>query len=210
MAPRAGGSEALVWQYNIDMKLGGLILFTLGVLPGQAPDGRPAASTVRGKIHSDRRVTFRVQAPSAKQVAVAGRAADSGMNGNTPYEMKRGEGGVWQVTTGPVRPGFHYYELIIDGIHTIDPSSETYFGWAQSTSGLEVPDESLDFYSVKDVPHGEVRIHWYHSKTTADLGWNQAHLDGRRRVARVAGVAEAPLRLRPASVSTEALRGMLK
>ena len=80
--------------------------------------------------------------------------------------MKRGEAGAWQVTTGPVRPGFHYYELIIDGIHTIDPSSETYFGWAQSTSGLEVPDEALDFYSAKDVPHGEVRIHWYHSKTT--------------------------------------------
>ena len=77
---------------GIDMKIGGLILLTLGIaglLPGQPKDGsRPAPSTVRGKeyprIHSDRRVTFRVQAPLAKQVAVAGRAADSGMNGNTP------------------------------------------------------------------------------------------------------------------------------
>ena len=63
-----------------------------GLAPGQmAPEGRPAPSTVRGKefprIHADRRVTFRVNAPAAKQVAVAGRAADSGMNGNTPYEM---------------------------------------------------------------------------------------------------------------------------
>ena len=41
-----------------------------------------------------------------------------------------------------------------------------YFGWAQQTSGLEVPDPELDFYEAKDVPHGEVRVRWYRSKTT--------------------------------------------
>jgi enterochelin esterase family protein len=29
-----------------------------------------------------------------------------------------------------------------------------------------VPDASLDFYDAKDVPHGEVRMHWYRSRTT--------------------------------------------
>jgi enterochelin esterase family protein len=137
---------------------------------GQAPEGRPAPSTVRGKeyprIFPGRRVIFRVEAPSAKQVAVAGRGSDSGMNGNTPYEMKEIEKGVWEVTTDPVRPGFHYYELIIDGLHTPDPASQTFFGWARPTSGLEVPDESLDFYSEQDVAHGEIRIRPYFSKTT--------------------------------------------
>jgi enterochelin esterase family protein len=48
-----------------------------------------------------------------------------------------------------------------------DPASETYFGWAKQTSGLEVPDPALDFYNVKeDVPRGEVRIRWYRSKVT--------------------------------------------
>jgi enterochelin esterase family protein len=134
------------------------------------PDGTPAPSNVRGKefprIHPDRRVTFRVNAPSAQKVAVAGRGADSGMNGNVPFEMTKGADGVWQVTTSPVRPGFHYYELLIDGQRTTDPASETYFGWAQYTSGLEVPDPQLDFYAAKDVPHGEVRIRPYRSKTT--------------------------------------------
>ena len=82
---------------------------------------------------------------------MAGRAEDSGMNGNKPYEMTRGEKGVWTVTTDPVRPGFHYYELIIDGWHCNDPASESYFGWGQQSSGLEVPDPSLDFYEAKDV-----------------------------------------------------------
>ena len=57
------------------------------------PAGKPAPSNVRGKefprIHPDRRVTFRVMAPQAQKVAVVGHAADSGMNGNTPYEMKK-------------------------------------------------------------------------------------------------------------------------
>ncbi len=132
--------------------------------------GTPAPSNVRGKdfplIHPDLRVTFRVTAPEAEKVSVAGRGADSGMNGNTPHEMKKRADGVWEVTTGPVRPGFHYYELIVDGHRTTDPASQTYFGWAQQTSGLEVPDPELDFYEAKDVPHGEVRVRWYRSKTT--------------------------------------------
>lgn len=137
------------------------------------PDGSPAPSNVRGKeyprIHSDLRVTFRVNAPSAQTVAVAARGSDSGMNGNTPYPMKRGESGQWEVTTAPVRPGFHYYDLIIDGVRANDPASETYFGWAQQMSGLEVPDPTLDFYSAKNVPHGEVRSLWYPSKVTGRL-----------------------------------------
>ncbi|MFN3325116.1 MAG: alpha/beta hydrolase [Bryobacteraceae bacterium] len=137
------------------------------------PDGVPAPSNVRAReyprIHPDRRVTFRVSAPAARSVAVAARGSDSGMNGNTPYEMKRGEDGAWQVTTDPVRPGFHYYELIVDGFRTNDPASQAYFGWAQATSGLEVPDPELDFYSARDVPHGEVRIRWYRSRVTGEM-----------------------------------------
>lgn len=147
-----------------------LLLTALGFL---AQAQTPAPSNVRGgeypKIHPDRRVTFRVKAPEAKKVAVAARAADSGMNSNKPYEMTRGENGVWEVTTDPVRPGFHYYELIIDGTKVNDPASESYFGWAQFTSGLDVPDPALDFYDAKDVPHGDVRIKFYHSKVTGKM-----------------------------------------
>jgi enterochelin esterase family protein len=141
-----------------------------GMLAQSQNSGVPASSTVRAKahpqIHPDGRITFRVKAPEAKKVAVAARAADSGMKGNTPHEMKRTEDGWWEVTTEPVRPGFHYYDLIVDGFRTNDPASESYFGWAQFTSGVEVPDPQLDFYSAKDVPHGELRIRWYLSKVT--------------------------------------------
>ena len=140
--------------------------------------GKPAPSNVRGKefpmIHPDGRVTFRVTAPDAQKVAVAGHAADSGMHGDTPYAMGKRSDGTWEVTIGPVRPGFHYYQLIIDGYRTTDPASQTYFGWAKQTSGLEVPDPGLDFYELKDVPHGEIRIRTYRSKVTGQQ--REAHV----------------------------------
>ena len=95
---------------------------------------------------------------------------DSGMNGETVRVEDDAPRVVWEVTTEPVRPGFHYYELIVDGYPTNDPASQTYFGWAQQTSGLEVPDHELDFYEAKDVPHGEVRVRRYRRRPPDSTG----------------------------------------
>jgi enterochelin esterase-like enzyme len=79
--------------------------------------------------------------------------------------MARGDDGQWSVTTSAV-PGFHYYWFVVDGAIVNDPGSETYFGWDRQCSGIEVPELGVDFYDAKDVPHGEVRTLWYHSKVT--------------------------------------------
>ncbi len=134
--------------------------------------GRPAASNVPGRqypyIYSDRRVTFRVKAPEAKRVQVVGRSGKNVFS-KQPIDLIRSEDGMWIVTTPSLPPGFHYYQLIIDGTPVNDPSSQTYFGWGQPTSGLEIPDAKLDFYEAKPVPHGEVRERWYHSQVTREL-----------------------------------------
>jgi len=74
--------------------------------------------------------------------------------------------GVWAVTTPPLVVGFHCYWLVIHGVTVTDPQSETFFGYGKMSGGLEVPSMGEDFYDVKEVPHGEVREHWYFSKTT--------------------------------------------
>jgi enterochelin esterase-like enzyme len=96
---------------------------------------------------------------------------DNGL-GKGPYEMVRDEKGVWTVTTPPAIPGFHYYWLRVDGFASNDPSSRTFFGWSKECSGIEVPDKTQDFYDVKDVPHGELRVRWYYSRVTAS--WRRA------------------------------------
>jgi len=151
------------------------IVALAGVCCAAAPadsDGTPAPTNVPGRqyprIAADLRVTFRVKAPEAQKVQLAPRGNDNGL-GAGPFDMQRGPDGTWSVTTPPVRPGFHYYELIIDGFRCNDPNSATFFGWGQHTSGIEVPDPAADFSAAKDVPHGEIRTMWYRSTVTGQL-----------------------------------------
>jgi enterochelin esterase-like enzyme len=134
----------------------------------------PASSNVPGsqypRIHPDLRITFRVNAPDARNVQL--KPAGDGL-GRTPYDMARDEKGVWSVTIPPAVPGFHYYFLLVDGFQCNDPGSQTYFGWNMESSGVEVPDKA-DFYDARDVPRGEIRVRWYFSKTTGQ--WRRVHV----------------------------------
>jgi enterochelin esterase-like enzyme len=142
-----------------------------------ADDSKPASSNVPGaawpRVHADLRVTFRVSAPNARKVQLQPGGGDNGL-GKGPMDMVReDEKGFWTVTTPPALPGFHYYWFLVDGFQTNDPASETYFGWGRETSAVEVPDK-VDFYGTRDVPHGEVRVRPYFSKTTGQ--WRQAYI----------------------------------
>ncbi len=148
----------------------GLVLVLPLVLAAAEPNSiQPAPSAVRGsqypRLNADGTVTFRVTAKEARQVQVAPRGTGNGL-GDQPIELSKDAMGIW-TATAPVRPGFHYYQLLVDGFACNDPASKTFFGWGQESSGLDVPDSTLDFYTLKNVPHGEVRICTYHSRTTA-------------------------------------------
>lgn len=108
-------------------------------------------------IFSDLRVFFRVSAPEAGKVQV-----DIGK----VYDMQRDEKGIWSVTTNPLDPGFHYYSLVINGVRVSDPASESFYGTGRMSSAIDIPEKGVDFYSIKDVPHGEIRNRIYYSKTT--------------------------------------------
>ena len=69
----------------------------------------------------------------------------------------------------PDGPGFHYYNLNIDGLLRLDPGAKLYWGYWNNTPGLDIPDLTLDFYAEKDVPHGVVREQLYNSKVTGKL-----------------------------------------
>lgn len=109
------------------------------------------------KVNPDRSVSFVINAPSAKTVAV-----DLGGR----HQAVKNDKGQWEVTTTPIVPGFHYYSLLIDGVKVSDPSSQQFFGGGIWTSGIEIPEINVDFYLDKDVPHGEVRMQRYWSELT--------------------------------------------
>ncbi|MGB3799428.1 MAG: alpha/beta hydrolase-fold protein [Lewinella sp.] len=120
--------------------------------------GTPAETNVRGarypQILPDNSVMFRVEAPEAETVQV-----DLGKK----YDMEKNGEGAWTVTTEPITRGFHYYSLLIDGVAVADPASESFYGMGRMASGIEIPFPDDEYYALKDVPHGEVRIKKYWS-----------------------------------------------
>ncbi len=131
--------------------------------------GTAAASNVRSarypQVLPDSRVIFRIKAPDAQKLEI---------NLGKKYEMARDTGGYWQVTTDSISEGFHYYSLIIDGVSVADPASETFYGMGRMASGIEIPFKGDGYYSLRDVPHGDVRIKKYFSAVTRS--WRQCYI----------------------------------
>lgn len=144
-----------------------LILTTLGIAASvsgkpQSPGGETLPPTnVNGgpypKVTSDLRVIFQIKAPEAQKVEF-----DLGKR----YLAQKDASGLWTVTTDPQVPGFHYYWVVVDGIQLNDPASEVFYGTGKPTSGIDVPETGVDYYNIKDVPHGDVRERWYRSQAT--------------------------------------------
>ena len=130
--------------------------------PANLPEGsKPAPTNISANqcpcILADLRVVFRVTAPEAGKVQI-----DLGK----VYDMQKDEKGVWSVTTDQQVPGFHYYSLVINGVRVSDPASETFYGTGRMSSAIDIPEAGADFYTIKNVPHGDIRNVVYLSKTT--------------------------------------------
>lgn len=118
-------------------------------------------------VDSQKRATFTINAPDAREVKLINLSDEMAL-GAKEYNFDKGNDGKWTLTTNPCRPGLHYFELSIDGAKVAYPYSKMYFGWAKWTGMIEIPDDKLDFYLPKNVPHGEVRQHYYYSNTTGN------------------------------------------
>jgi enterochelin esterase-like enzyme len=142
-----------------------LLLFLLlagpWIINAQNEEGIPAPTNVTNarypRILPDNRVIFQVNVPQANSVQV-----DLGKL----YDMQKDDRGIWKVTTDPQIPGFHYYSLVIDGFRFSDPASESFYGTGRMSSAIDIPETGADFYTIKDVSHGDIRHKNYFSKTT--------------------------------------------
>jgi len=119
---------------------------------------------VSPEVHPDRTVTFRFRAPQATQVQLVGEI----LQGKGPQAMTKDEAGLWTLTIGPVPPEIWIYNFRVHGVDVTDPSNPAVKpvppGFAMS-SLVEVPGDSPSFYDSRPVPHGEVRMVDYESKT---------------------------------------------
>lgn len=108
-------------------------------------------------IMPDNSVVFQVKAPHAQKLQI-----DLGKK----YDMEKDANGVWTVRTEPIDPGFHYYFLVIDEVPVADPASKSFYGTGKMTSAIDIPEDGVDFYTVRDVPHGAMSSKYYYSNVT--------------------------------------------
>lgn len=123
-----------------------------------------APPVVSPDIQQDRRVTFRLRAPKASEVIVAGQWA------NGRAAMSKDTNGVWSVTSGPIEAGVWEYSFQVDGLAMIDPGNPAIKPMRQPrTSILHLPGQPPLLHDFQAVPHGAVRLHTYHSKALARI-----------------------------------------
>jgi enterochelin esterase-like enzyme len=135
----------------------------------ESADFQPATTNVWGaqypRVDGEGRVQVRIKAPEATEVRL-------NFWSGPKVDMEKEADGFWTVTTEPLAPGLHYYTVFVNGAEMSDPGSEAFFGGGKYASAVEVPEPGVDFYAIKDVPHGQVREVWYHSKVTGT--WRHA------------------------------------
>ncbi len=111
-------------------------------------------------VAADGRVTFRLRAANAKEVAVA--------LGQTRLAMQKDENGVWTATSDALKPDYYTYSLVVDGTSINDPNDrqvQTSFGSFQSMFVVPGPDPWLPHAGV---PHGAITRHTFHSAVAND------------------------------------------
>ncbi|MFA6742812.1 MAG: alpha/beta hydrolase-fold protein, partial [Candidatus Neomarinimicrobiota bacterium] len=136
------------------------ICFAQTIQTSVVEDFKPASTNQPSReypqVNSEGRVRASILASEAQRVQLDISAVK--------YDLVKDTTGVWTGDSDPQDEGFHYYQLWIDGAAVPDPNSLYFYGASRWGSGIEVPAKDQDFYSLKNIPHGQVRHHLYFSK----------------------------------------------
>ena len=125
-----------------------------------AQPGRGPAPVRSPEVSADGKVTFRLRAPNAKEVAVTGMGER--------LAMTKDDQGVWSATTSTLKPDLYTYAFSVDGLNVIDPANgvfKTSYGSA-GQSMVRVPGEAP--WNPGAGPFGAVTHYTYHSAIVGD------------------------------------------
>ena len=156
-----GFANLVMAVLRASIPLGAMLLG--GFLAATAPAQTPPPPLVSPEVHSDHRVTFRFRGPNVKEVLVS-------LDGTPkPLPMQKDDQGVWSVTTDPLAPDYYNYAFSIDGVNSFDPSNyATVPNFLYRESSVHVPGPPTLSWETRDVPHGEIRHHFYKSGVVGD------------------------------------------
>ncbi len=114
------------------------------------------------KVEDNGDVTFCFYAPEAKRVTVSGFGLGRMKAKNHP--MEKDEEGYWRATLTDIPAGFHYHEYFVDDVCSINPQAPIAYAGHKFLNYFDKADE--DFYLLKEVPHGSLRMEHFASFVT--------------------------------------------
>ena len=142
--------------------LAGAALMTAAApAPAQDRPGQRQPAVTSPEVSAEKKITFRVQAPKAEAVRLV--ASDIPGNGRG-VAMKKGDGGVWEASIGPVPPGAYRYHFNVDGVAVVDPRNPS-TSESNNTTWSLVYVPGSDISDTKNVPHGAVATVTYYSQS---------------------------------------------
>lgn len=117
------------------------------------------------EILGEGKVRFNYLAPEGtKTVEVKGL---KGGSMDKTYELKPDTEGYWSAIADDIKYGFHYHEYYVDGNRVTNALAPLGYGCFLPLNFFEMPGgEDPDFFYLKDVSHGTVRMDLYNSKAT--------------------------------------------
>ena len=147
------------------------LVFAGAVVAQQAGEPRPNTYRIQAnratqqrlispELHPDRRITFRIRAPQASQVALRFGAWNP-----APRPMTKDADGLWSITIASVEPEIYTYAFMADGVRVLDLANPNLKTGSRGldASEVEVPGSPPRFDEVQNVPHGEIHILSYAS-----------------------------------------------
>lgn len=117
-----------------------------------------AQPLVSPEVHADRTITFRYNAPGAKEVLLYSEAVAKAQ------PLQQDQQGVWSFTTPPVAPDIYVYSYIVDGRRVLDPANPVIkYNLFSTENQIHVPGPKSLPWEINDVPHGVIHRHHYRS-----------------------------------------------
>jgi enterochelin esterase-like enzyme len=150
-----------------------LILATLLsplTLPAQnpaVPSPTPARTYISPEVHPDATVTFRLNAPNAKQVAAVVEG--------TSIPMSQDDTGLWTATSPqPYAPEIYAYRFRVDGADVLDAKNPSvYDNLLGLSNSFTIPGTPPMPWEPQPIPHGEVTHHTFTTNIVLGLPANQ-------------------------------------
>lgn len=111
----------------------------------------------------DGSLEIRYFAPNAKEVKIPGFFMD-----DREVVLEKGEDGYFRKRLYDVPTGYYWFRFLVDGNESISPDIPISYttGYANYVEKVE---PGIDFYMMKDVPHGSITMEYYKSNITGRM-----------------------------------------